>query len=258
MKTVGSILLLLVWIPCVARAEAPAGWSTNYASAISQAATNQRPVLIYFTASWCGPCKLMSRLTLTNATIEQTLSTIEHVAVDIDFQRDLAAKYTVEAVPTFVMLSASGDPVRQTTGFQTAGEFLRWLTNGISDADQSLVQQALLQEKLAKVDRLLASSNSDAPRLAAAELFDLCGERDAMSVTLARERLKSLASRDAKAVLEGMNDPRLATRLYVANALRERLGDSFDLDPWSGPTERLSGIQEWRRRLTTRSVTKGP
>ena len=39
----------------------PTDWSTNYDATLAAAATNQQPALVYFTASWCGPCKLMTR-----------------------------------------------------------------------------------------------------------------------------------------------------------------------------------------------------
>src|SRR5215210_75973 len=85
MKFFSAILLLA----CVARAELPAGWNSNYAETLSEATNKQQSALIYFTAIWCGPCKLMSRLTLTNTLVVQALSDIPHAAIDIDDEREL-------------------------------------------------------------------------------------------------------------------------------------------------------------------------
>jgi thiol-disulfide isomerase/thioredoxin len=257
MKTPAPLWLLVLGLTFTARAELPAGWQTNYSSALPEAVNAKRPALLYFTASWCGPCKLMSRLTLTNAAVEQALSAMEHVAVDIDDHQQFAAKYAIDAVPTFVLLSLNGDEVRRTTGYQTADDFLRWLTNGISDAAEAAARHDRAMEKLAVVDLLLGSTDAKARPAAARELFGLCADRDAIIVRFVADRLKILAARDPSVLLDGLNDPRLATRVQVANALRDRLGAAFNVDPWSDPAERDRALQPWRDRLTSVSPGSG-
>jgi thioredoxin 1 len=127
MKTLPAILLLVLGLAPMAGAEVPAGWSTNYAAALSQAAGEDKPALVFFTASWCGPCKMMSRSTLSEAAVQQALSHFACIAIDIDEQRELASQHGIEAVPTFVLLSAAGDEVQRATGFQAAGDFVPWL-----------------------------------------------------------------------------------------------------------------------------------
>ena len=69
MKPSIAILILIVAGSLALRAEIPVGWSTNYVASLSAAASEQQPTLAFFTASWCGPCKLMSRITLTDPVI---------------------------------------------------------------------------------------------------------------------------------------------------------------------------------------------
>ena len=232
MKPFSSILFVFALGALATRAELPVDWSTNYDAALAAAATNQRPTLVYFTASWCEPCKLMTRLTLTDPAVTQTLSNVEHVAVDIDEHTDLASARGISAVPTFVMLSSGGEEADRTTGFQTVGDFLEWLTNGVSEAKEATIRKALSKQALEEVDQLLAATEINSTRLAAAKLFDLCVMRDDAVVQAAAARLNILAARDPAAVLDGLNDPRLAVRIQAANALRLAVGDSFDVDPW--------------------------
>ena len=178
MKHLPLILILLVVSAGTARAELPAGWSTNLTVALADAGSKQQPLLVYFTASWCGPCRLMARTTLTNEAVVQALATISHVALDIDEHPDLAARHNVEAVPTFAMLSAGGDEVVRTTGYQPPAEFLQWLTNGISEAKGTAARQIRCEEQLAAADQLLSGTNAGSARQAAAELFGLCAERN--------------------------------------------------------------------------------
>ncbi|KAG2731931.1 hypothetical protein G9P44_005518 [Scheffersomyces stipitis] len=69
-----------------------------------------------FTASWCGPCQSIKPIidqlyTDTNARYEH----IEIVRVDLDSQQELAAKFQISSVPSFVFLE-SGAEVKRVTG----------------------------------------------------------------------------------------------------------------------------------------------
>jgi hypothetical protein len=152
-------------------------------------------------------------------------------------------------VPTFVLLSAAGDEVQRTTGFQAASDFVPWLTNGLSGAKEATLRQDLARKTLAEADQLLTSTSADAPRLCATKLFDLCAERDEATIRLAAERLKVLASRQPAALLDGLGDPRLAVRIQAANALRAQLGEQFNADPWGEAAARAEAIANWRAKL---------
>jgi thioredoxin-like negative regulator of GroEL len=243
----------------VARAELPVGWSTNYSSTLAAAEARQRPVLVYFTASWCGPCKLMTRNTLADEAVSDMIfSNLEHVAVDIDEHSDLATQFGVNAVPTFILLSSSHDEVDRTTGYLPSAEFLQWLTNGVVEVKAAAVRQSQFKQELAGIDQLLASTETNASHLAASKLFELCAARDNTITQAAAVRLKALAARDPAAVLEGLNDSRLATRIQAANALRNILGDSFDADPWSDAAAREKAVRDWRAKLAKASALEKP
>ena len=249
MKSHAVILALIVLGRCLLQAEIPAGWTTNFAEVISAAESARQPALIFFTASWCGPCKLMSRITLTEPLITETLAAVPHAAVDVDEHPDLAAKHHVNAVPAFILLETAEAETARTTGFQATGDFLQWLTNGISGTQAAMARRAFAQTNLAEVDQLLASTATNAFQLAAAKLFNLCDEREAAVVQAAADGLKTIARRAPTALLDGLNDPRLATRIQVANVLRFIIGDGFDVDPWDDAATREKGILVWREKL---------
>lgn len=75
-----------------------------------------KPVLVDFFATWCGPCKMVAPV------VEEIAQDMEGKAyvykVDIDESQDIAMKYRVASVPTLVLFK-DGEPVKKTVGAQS-------------------------------------------------------------------------------------------------------------------------------------------
>ena len=62
---------------------------------------SEKPVLVDFYATWCGPCKAMEPIVKEVARATEGKARV--VKVDIDKRVQLAQTYNVNAVPTFMI-----------------------------------------------------------------------------------------------------------------------------------------------------------
>ena len=92
--------------------------------------TADRPVLVDFWAPWCPPCRTLEP-TLTR--LAETFDDIRLLKVDIDAERELAARYQVRNIPS-LMLFRDGEPAANHVGVAEFAELKRWLDSASSVA----------------------------------------------------------------------------------------------------------------------------
>jgi thiol:disulfide interchange protein len=129
-------LILIIGISRTNSAPEIIPWRTDFAAARREAASTGKPLFAYFTASWCGPCQRLKHTTWADADVEQSLQGYVPVEIDIDAHRDLAARYSPDSIPTFVVLDRNGAVIKSESGALPPDEFLAWL-NGSPSASHS-------------------------------------------------------------------------------------------------------------------------
>ncbi len=88
-------------------------------SEFTEIINSEKPTLVDFFATWCGPCKMQSPI------LEQVKNAVGDAAsvvkVDIDRNQALAQQYRVQSVPT-LMLFKGGQPVWRGVGLHQAAD----------------------------------------------------------------------------------------------------------------------------------------
>jgi thioredoxin 1 len=74
---------------------------------------SEKLTLVDFFSDWCGPCRMMNPIIgeISNEMKEET----EVIKVDVDASRDLAIKYNVRGIPTFILFK-NGEPIWRQSG----------------------------------------------------------------------------------------------------------------------------------------------
>lgn len=73
-----------------------------------------------FSASWCGPCKMLAPIM---DQVKSEVSGVSFLDVDVDQNRDLAFTNSVSSVPT-VIIEKNGEVVSRFSGVKTKAEIV--------------------------------------------------------------------------------------------------------------------------------------
>jgi len=248
-----GVPLSLVWLLSLssfsAMANDTAPWGNDITNALQNARSNQHPVLVEFSASWCPYCRQMENKTFTDQQVAESLKKFERVSVDIDHNASLAAQHGVTGIPAFVLLDADGDEMAKTSGFMDAPAFNRWLTDGLTNLTASVAQKEEFETHSNEVTTALASPDQATRAKGLGMVLDCCERREKIYRVFGVEKLEAIAKGEPVLLLEGLNHPGLMARIRVANLLRDHVGQEFNVDPWESAEVRQRGVQEWRGRL---------
>ena len=89
----------------------------------SEVINSNKPVMVDFWATWCGPCRMIAPV------VEQIANENDNIKVgkvNVDEQMELAIKYKIDAIPA-ILFFKNGELVKKSVGFSEKNELLQIL-----------------------------------------------------------------------------------------------------------------------------------
>ncbi len=134
---VGFAALVLSGMPRTASgADSTINWHGDVASALKEASTENRPIMMFVTAKWCKYCHKMENTTFSNAVIAQKVQDrFVALVIDADEQPELVEKFNIDGFPATLFFGPDGKLRGRAKGYLSPAKANRWLDKISPDAE---------------------------------------------------------------------------------------------------------------------------
>jgi thioredoxin 1 len=86
---------------------------------------SETPVLVDFSAAWCGPCK--RQLPVLEEAQNEYNESVKFVKIDVDDSPETAAKFKVRSIPTIILFK-QGVPSKNHTGLMSKSVLQKFIS----------------------------------------------------------------------------------------------------------------------------------
>jgi protein disulfide-isomerase len=124
-------------LPRLFRKPVEVNWQTDLKAAQRTSRSTGKPMLIMFTATWCGPCQKLKKEVLSDAEVASRLNDdFVPVLLDIDREKRAAEVLEVENIPQIVVLSSEADEVGRTVGSVKKSDLIKEMNKSLAAAKE--------------------------------------------------------------------------------------------------------------------------
>jgi thiol:disulfide interchange protein len=121
--------VLLVVIGCNAGADDVSAikiqWVPDLNEGLRLAKENGKPVMLYFTADWCGPCQALKKGAFSDKRVAEASRKLVNIQIDHDKNPESFSAYRINAIPAILFLAPSGELISRYRGDFSSGDFVK-------------------------------------------------------------------------------------------------------------------------------------
>ncbi|PWI29547.1 thiol:disulfide interchange protein [Flavobacteriaceae bacterium LYZ1037] len=107
-------------------------WIDNMESAQKLANNSDKKIMIFFTGTWCSPCKMMKRQVFAGQEVNKAMDA-KVVSIEINIEDSnseaLIKQYSIGATPTTIFIDTEGNVIDYAVGKVGKAKFLEMLLN---------------------------------------------------------------------------------------------------------------------------------
>lgn len=214
--------------------------------------TGQRPVVVSFGAAWCGWCRKMEASTFNSPEVAELADKFLWVKVDVDEQKELAARFRVHGLPHTIVLDAKGRPIAEVDGYLPPDRFVRFLEQSLTHPQPGVHRADDLLEQLQQAE------TDEQTRKIVIELVELVAKPNRQG----RDEVLSSFRQHKRAVqpvlLDLMSDERLAVRAAAGRSLKRCLDAGLAFDPFADKATREAQLADWRKAVVEAARESSP
>ncbi len=96
----------------------------GYADGYQQARQEGRPMLVFFTASWCRFCRQMEAEAFNDGQVARLSRQFMCILVNADREPDVCQEFRIRGYPAIQFLTPQGVPLNRLVGKQSAAELM--------------------------------------------------------------------------------------------------------------------------------------
>ena len=107
-------------------------WTNDIESAQKIADNSNKNIMVFFTAEWCSPCRIMKRQVFADNEVMKAIDAkVVPVEINIDDQNAeaLVKQYNIGATPTTIFIDTNGKVIDYEVGKVDKTKFLEMLLN---------------------------------------------------------------------------------------------------------------------------------
>ncbi len=93
-----------------------------------------KPVLVDFYATWCGPCKQLSPI--VNSLKGELAGKMQILKVDVDKKKAISSKYKIKSLPTLAIFQ-NGEIIWRESGLKTRAQLVKITNHFLENASAS-------------------------------------------------------------------------------------------------------------------------